>query len=207
MKKGIQMGLLVLGLTAGYAHSGDNRFCGGPVLQTDMPADLSHVVGDQTLEFVADRPASLVVCMAGYELEKCGDHETASRVYDKCIAAGYVGAMIRKARMLENGAGDRPPDLSAATELMHRLAISGNSPYATLGKLHYASALHQGKGVAKDEVEAHKWFEAAARDGDPDAIEFLRTGHHAGERDGQGRGVGAPPSFPSSGFLIAPGRN
>lgn len=195
MRKVIQAGLLTLGLTAGYAHSGDNRFCGGPAPQTGVPADLSHVVGDQTLEFVADQPASMVVCMGGYELEKCGDHETAAKVFDKCIAAGYVCAMIKRARMLETGAGDRPPDLIAATELMRRAAISGNSPYATLGKLHYASALHQGKGVAKNEVEALKWFEAAARDGDPDAIAFLRTGRHTGERDGQGKGVGAPPSF------------
>lgn len=197
MKKFIQAGLLVLGLSAGYAHSGDNRFCAGPAAQAGVSANLPHgVAGDQSLEFLAGQPASLAVCMAGYELEKCGDHETASRVYDKCIAAGYVGAMIRRAQMLEMGAGDRPPDLVAATELMRRVAVSGNSPYATLGKLHYASALLQGKGVARDEVQARKWFEAAAKDGSPDAIEFLRTGRHNGERDAQGRSVGASASFP-----------
>lgn len=89
--------------------------------------------------------------------------------------------MIWKASALENGAGGRAPDLTAATDLMRRAAMSGDSPYATLGKLHYARALVQGKGVSRDETEARKWFEAAAKDGDPDAIEVLRMGHHAGE--------------------------
>jgi len=196
MKKVIQATLLALGLAAGWAQAGDNRFCSGQASLPSVPANDLSQVGDQTLEFVADQPASLVVCMAGYELEKCGDHETAAKVYDKCIAAGYAGAMIRRAHMLENGAGDKPPDLIAATALMHRLAVSGHSPYATLGKLHYATALHEGKGVAKDDVEARKWFEAAARDGDPDALAFLRAARHMGAQDGQEPSIGAPPSLP-----------
>lgn len=191
MKRIIQVGLLALGVAAGYGQGADNRFCAGPAIQTAAPTDQPLGLGDQNLEFIAEQPASLVVCMSGYELDKCGDHETAAKVYDKCIAAGYVGAMLRRAQMLESRAGDRPANLIAATELMRRVALSGHSDYATLGKLHYASALHQGKGVARDEVQARLWFEAAARDGDPDAMEFLRTGHHTGERDAQGRGVGA----------------
>lgn len=194
MNKIIQAGLLALGLATGCAYAGDNRFCGGPLAHAQASAELTQGLGDQSLEFVADQPASLAVCMAGYELEKCGDHETAARIYDKCIAAGYVGTLISRARMLETGAGGQPPDLAAATELMRRVAVSGHSPYATLGKLHYASALLQGRGVARDEALARQWFEAAAQDGSPDAVEFLRTGHHSGERDAQGRGVGAPPA-------------
>lgn len=175
------------------ALAADNRFCGGPAPQTGEPTDLAHVVGDQTLEYIMDQPPSLMVCSKGYLLEKCGDHDNARKVFDKCIAAGYIGAMIWKALMLQDGAGGVPPDLPAAAELMHRAALAGDSPYATLGKLHYASALHEGRGVPKDEVEARKWFEAAARDGNPDAIEFLRTGYHVGDRDGQARGTGTPP--------------
>jgi hypothetical protein len=102
------------------------------------------VVGDQTLEYMADQPASLMVCSKGYLFEKCGDHETAMRIFDRCIEAGYIGAMIWKALMLQDGALGKP-DLPAAAALMRRAAEAGDSPYATLGKLHYASALHEGK--------------------------------------------------------------
>ena len=108
-KKAIHAALLALGLAAGCAHAGDNRFCGGP---------LAHAAEDQSLEFVVEQPANLTVCMSGYELEKCGDHETAARIYDKCIGAGYMGSLIHKARMLETGTSSNPPDPAAATELM-----------------------------------------------------------------------------------------
>lgn len=175
MKKVIQLGLLALGLAAANAYAGDNRFCGGAVAQTGTPADLAHVVGDQTVEYAVEHAASTTVCSAGYEAAKCGDIESAYRIFDKCIAAGYVGAMIWKASALENGAGGRAPDLAGAAELVRRAATSGDSPYATLGKLHYALALRQGKGVPKDELAARRWLEAAARDGDQDAAELLRN--------------------------------
>lgn len=202
MARVARTGLLALGFLAASAWAGDNRFCGGPVVQSGEPTDLAHVVGDQTLEYMADQPASMMVCSKGYLLEKCGDHENAHKVFDKCIAAGYIGAMIWKALMLQDGAGGVPPDLPAAAELMRRAAGAGDSPYATLGKLHYASALHMGKGVPKDEAAARQWFEAAAADGNPDALEFLRTGYHTGDRDGQARGVGELPAVPLPGELM-----
>ncbi len=184
--------LVALLAAAGPAAAAGNLFCGGPVPQTGEPTDMAHVVGDQTLEFLADQPASLMVCSKGYLFEKCGDHATAMKIFDRCIAAGYIGAMIWKALMLQDGAGVER-DLPAAAELMRRAAEAGDSPYAVLGKLHYASALHEGKGVPRDEAAARRWFEAAAADGNPDAIEFLRTGYHVGDRDGSTRGVGVPP--------------
>lgn len=185
--------LLVTALLSGSVAA-NNLFCGGPVPQTGEPTDLAHVVGDQTLEYMADQPASMMVCSKGYLFEKCGDHVTAMRIFDRCIEAGYIGAMIWKALMLQDGALGAP-DLPAAAELMRRAAEAGDSPYATLGKLHYASALQEGKGVARDVAAARQWFEAAAADGNPDAIEFLRTGYHVGDRDGMARGVGtAPPA-------------
>lgn len=202
MARVARTGLLALGFLAASAWAGDKRFCGGPVVQSGEPTDLAHVVGDQTLEYMADQPASMMVCSKGYLLEKCGDHENAHKVFDKCIAAGYIGAMIWKALMLQDGAGGVPPDLPAAAELMRRAAGAGDSPYATLGKLHYASALHMGKGVPKDEAAARQWFEAAAADGNPDALEFLRTGYHTGDRDGQARGVGELPAVPLPGELM-----
>jgi hypothetical protein len=80
------------GGTAGHGlairhGTGEQPFCGGPVPQTGEPTDLAHVVGDQTLEYMADQPASLMVCSKGYLFEKCGDHETAMRIFDRCIEA------------------------------------------------------------------------------------------------------------------------
>ncbi len=204
--------LLAMALLSGTALA-SNLFCGGPVPQTGEPTDLAHVVGDQTLEYMADQPASLMVCSKGYLFEKCGDHETAMRIFDRCIEAGYIGAMIWKALMLQDGALGNP-DLPAAAELMRRAAEAGDSPYATLGKLHYASALQEGKGVPRDVAAARTWFEAAAAEGNPDAIEFLRTGYHVGDRDGQAHGVGTIPpvagAMPLPGVLLeeaaAPGR-
>lgn len=175
MKAYIQQGLFALGMAATGAYCGEQRFCGGQVQQTGVPSDLAHVVGDQTVEYAVGQPASPVVCSAGYESAKCGDFESAYQIFDKCIAAGYVGAMIWKASALENGAGGRTPDLAGAAALVRRAALSGDSPYATLAKLDYARALYYGKGVPRDIAEARTWFEAAARDGDRDAIETLRS--------------------------------
>lgn len=165
---------LSLGVSAAGAHGEDLRFCGGAVQRSDLPSDLAHVVGDQTVEYAVDQPASPVVCSAGYEAAKCGDFTSAYRIFDKCIAAGYVGAMIWKASALENGAGGATPDLQGAAELVRRAAVSGVSGYATLAKLDYARALYLGRGVPRDETAARQWFEAAAREGNEDAIATLR---------------------------------
>ena len=169
---------------------GPGRFCGGAATPGD-PSDLANVVGDQTLEYTAELPASLVTCARGYLLEKCGDHESAHKVFDKCIAAGYVGAMIWKALLLEDGTGT-PRDSVRAAELMRRAATSDDPHYAPLGKLHYATALYLGRGVAKNEAEAMTWFRAAAEEGNEEAREFLRSGYHTGSRDQSGLGAGRP---------------
>lgn len=173
------------------ALAGSNSFCGGAATPGD-PSDLSNVVGDQTLEYAAQQPASIVTCAKGYLLEKCGDHDNAHKVFDKCIAAGYVGAMIWKALLLEDGTGVEA-DPVAAAQLMHRAATSQDPAYAPLGKLHYASMLQQGRGVARDEAAARQWFEAAAAEGSEEAREFLRQGYHTGVRDKSTLGVGTPP--------------
>lgn len=165
-------------------------FCGGPAAPT-VPSDLANVVGDQTLEYAVQQPAGIVTCAKGYLLEKCGDHENANRVFDKCIAAGYAGAMIWKALLLEDGAGVAQ-DSAKAAEMLHRAAVSGDPAYGPLGKMHYATVLYLGRGVQKNEVEAIKWFQAAAADGNAEAKEFLKTGYHTGQRDHSTLGAGTP---------------
>lgn len=144
---------------------------------------------DMSLSYWAKQEASMVMCSHGYWAEKCGAHKTAHVIFDRCIEAGYVGAMIWKSLLYETGTGV-PQDSAKATELMRLAAISDNEDYATLGKLHYATSLYLGRGVERNVDEAMKWFREAADEGDAEAIEFLRTGSHAGDRDVKGRSVG-----------------
>lgn len=174
----------------GTASAQNNTFCGGATHPT-VPSDLANVKGDMTIEATADQPANIVTCSKGYMAAKCGDFDTANKIFDKCIAAGYVGAMIWKALMYEDGTGV-PQDSAKATQLMKAAALKGNDGYATIAKVHYASALLEGKGIEKNEKEAMKWFQTAAAEGDRDAKEFLETGHHTADRDQHGVGVGTP---------------
>lgn len=172
------------------ASAQNNNFCGGAAHPT-VPSDLANVKGDMTIEATADQPANIVTCSKGYMAAKCGDFDTANKIFDKCIAAGYVGAMIWKALMYEDGTGV-PQDSAKATQLMREASLKGNDGYATIAKVHYASALLEGKGIEKNEKEAMKWFQTAAAEGDSDAKEFLETGHHTADRDQRGVGVGTP---------------
>ena len=178
-------------------------FCGGTVTPGD-PADLENQVGDMTLQAAVDQPASVTTCGKGYLLAKCGDHENANKIFDKCIAAGYVGAMIWKALQVENGNGTER-DLEAAADLLRRAALSEDPAYGPLGRMHYATVLFEGRGVARDPEEAMKWFRRAAAEGSAEAAEFLRTGYHTGARDNRGMGAGAPTAAALAPMLSAPG--
>lgn len=165
-------------------------FCGGTVVPGD-PTDMDNQPGEMTLQAAVEQPASITTCSKGYLLAKCGDHENANKIFDKCIAAGYVGAMIWKALQTENGNGTEQ-DLKAAAELLRRAALSDDPAYGPIGRLHYATVLHEGRGVARDPEEALQWFRRAAAEGNPEAAEFLRSGYHTGARDGQALGIGTP---------------
>lgn len=183
--------ILLCGVVIAGEAGANTAFCGGTITPGD-PTDLANVVGDQTLQYAVDQPAGVVTCAKGYLLAKCGDHANAHKIFDKCIAAGYVGAMIWKALLLEDGSGvDR--DLKKAAELMARAARSSDPAYGPIGKLHYATMLHFGRGVARDEAAAKELFEAAASQGNEEARSFLRTGYHTGQRDQSTLGVGRPP--------------
>lgn len=189
LARGAALGLLVAFAVTG-ARAGDG-VCGMNVGGATNPADLAHGDSDLSLAHMAEQPAGILVCSAGYMAEKCGDHVTALKIFDKCIAKGYAGAMIWKGQMYESGVG-LPRDDARAAALYRQAAESGEGHYGALGKLHYASALHEGKGVPRDEAAARTWFQRAANEGSEDAAEFLRTGHHTGSRDLRGQGVGVP---------------
>lgn len=153
-------------------------------IDPDTPA------GELSLARLLEQEPGMQYCASGYWAEKCGDHVTAHIIFDRCIEAGYVGAMIWKALLLDSGTGVAK-DHAAATELMRMAAMSDDSDYATLGKLHYATSLFLGRGVEQNEELAMEFFRQAAAEGDPDAQEFLATGSHTGDRDASGRSVGA----------------
>lgn len=180
--------LLSSGLLAS-AHAAGH--CGGTSPADPAAGDpLQREVSTLSMEYWVDQPAGLVTCSYGYWAAKCGDFEAAHKIFDKCIAKGYGGAMIWKGLLLEDGSGV-PRDPAAAAALYKRAAEgSGDEDYAALGSLHYASALHEGNGVPRDEAEARKWFERAAALGSEDARTFLKTGHHTGSRNQRGEGVG-----------------
>ncbi len=178
-------------------------FCGGTVTPGD-PTDLENQVGDMTLQAAVDQPASITTCGKGYLLAKCGDHENANRIFDKCIAAGYAGAMIWKALQVENGNGTEL-DLKVAADLLRQAAMSSDPAYGPLGRMHYATVLFEGRGVARDPEQAMKWVRQAAAEGSEEAAEFLRTGYHTGARDGRGMGAGTPTAAALAPMLAAPG--
>ncbi|HJV94312.1 MAG TPA: hypothetical protein VJ572_12570, partial [Azonexus sp.] len=83
-------------------------------------------------------------------------------------------------------------DSAQAAELLHRAALSDDPAYAAIGKMHYATALHLGRGVAQDKAVALQWFQAAAAEGSEEARDFLKTGYHTGHRELNGMGAGTP---------------
>jgi len=116
-----------------------------------------------------------IKCLYGYAAEKTGDHAAAIRIFEDCIARWEdVYSMIWLAMMYENGVG-APRDLGKAAELMRRGALSPESAgYATLMRYHYGVALHQGRGLPRDEQAARHWLDRAAAEGDADAANYLK---------------------------------
>ncbi len=185
------LGGLLFWASAVHAQVGD---CGKVSSTAASGLGGAQVMSDLSIAYLADQPASPVVCAMGYPATKCGDFEIANKIFDKCIAKGYVGAMIWKGLMYEDGTGVERSDEKAA-EMFKMAATSEHDDYSMLGKLHYADALWEGRGVPQDRAEALKWFQKAASAGSEDAREFLRTGQHTGSRDftGKGFGDGTPP--------------
>lgn len=187
-RRAVPVLLLSLALLAGAAHA-QTGHCSSPTADPTASDPRAREVSTLSLEYWADQPAGLVTCAYGYFAAKCGDFDAAHKIFDKCIAKGYGGAMIWKGLLLEDGSGV-PRDAAAAAALFKRAAGSEDEGYAALGSLHYATALYEGNGVERNEAEARQWFERAAALGSEDAKTFLQTGHHTGSRNARGEGVG-----------------
>lgn len=112
-----------------------------------------------------------------FELEKCGDFDTALQILADCVTRRHAGGLIRLSQYFDLGYGV-PKRPERVVEFLRLAMDSDNEGYARLARLHYATALHFGLGVVADRPAARRLFEDLAREGQADAQEFLRLGHH-----------------------------
>lgn len=160
------------GLFTQAQHSrADNLLCRGPnpsaeeieAAQIEIPGNCRY----QTGHFSS----------ALFELEKCGDFDTALQIMADCVSREHAGGLIRLSHYFDMGYGV-PKRTERALEFLKIAMNSRNDGYAELARLHYATALHFGVGIQPDRAAARALFEALAAQGQVDAQEFLRVGHH-----------------------------
>lgn len=129
--------------------------------------------GDLSYRHFIDSPRR-IKCLYGYVADKTGDHASAIRIFEDCIARwNDVYSMIWLAQILESGIGV-PRDEGRAARLMERGAMTDEQGgYATLARYHWGVALAEGRGVAADPVRARYWLQRAADEGDTQAADYL----------------------------------
>lgn len=113
-------------------------------------------------------------CLYGYAANKTGDHASAIRIFEDCIARwDDVYSMISLAQIHENGVGV-PRNLAYATELLRRGAETDDEAgYSSLARYHYGVALAEGKGVEADAATGLRWLQRAAAEGVEDAARYI----------------------------------
>ena len=166
----------------------DNYLCGG---EHSKPEDLPEAAlsGTPSCGGGGGRLASAL-----FELEKCGDYESALKILTACVKENHAGGLIRLAWFYENGLGV-PRRLEQMTKYL-RLAANSTTPgYREAAKVHYATALYFGIGSAVDRDSALHLFREAAQAGEGDAIHFLRHGYSTAWRRQDG-GFYADPEWP-----------
>lgn len=149
----------------------DNLLCRGPnpsaeeiaAAQIEIPGNCRYSTGHFS--------------SALFELEKCGDFDTALQIMADCVNEQHAGGLIRLSHYFDMGYGV-PKRPERALEFLKMAMNSSKEGYAQLARLHYATALHFGIGIPPDPSRARPLFEELAAQGQVDAQEFLRVGHH-----------------------------
>lgn len=115
-------------------------------------------------------------CLYGYVADKTGDHASAIRIFEDCIARwNDVYSMIWLAQIHESGVGV-PQNLPRAAALMKRGAeTGGDDPYAALARYHWGRALAEGRGVPRDLEAGRRWLARAGDEGVPEARALLAS--------------------------------
>lgn len=113
------------------------------------------------------------------------DPDAAERWYRSAAAKGHLGALLRLARIAEQGAADTPEAGSECFGLWLAAAATGSAEAQRAVGEHYLA----GRGCTVDPFEAVRWLSAAAEQNDGRA----QLGLGLCYRDG--RGVGKDPGF------------
>jgi TPR repeat protein len=104
----------------------------------------------------------------------CGDVETAYKCFEayannpNTTKRNQITAKYYKAIYISNGLIESPPNKDKiVAEIFKEVADDETSETSkhSEAKLRYGNCLYYGKGVEKNESEAHKYFEEAAEDG------------------------------------------
>lgn len=120
----------------------------------------SELTWESMLERAEQGETNMVICSTGYAVTKKGEHAAARRLFERCAAAGYTGAMTWVSQLDNNGLGaEYDPD--AAAEWDRRAAELGDP----VGKFNHGLNLMRGHGVPKDEPLGRQFVDEAARDG------------------------------------------
>ena len=121
-------------------------------------------------------PDHPLYCMYGYFASKTGDHETAHRIFRRCVeGARNPAAMIYLSHFYEEGIGTEP-DKAKARELILQAAELG---YSVAQYLLGSELLGEAENE-DDRRQALVWLKRAAEQGDEDARDLLDSAGAAG---------------------------
>ncbi|MBT0962263.1 sel1 repeat family protein [Denitromonas iodatirespirans] len=154
-----------------------NHLCRGPETAAGAP-DTDVYTLKASCQFGTGHFSSAL-----FELEKCGDYESALVILAACVRERHAGGLVRLAQFFESGLGvPRRPE--RMTDYLRQAEASHTPGYSQGARVQYATALYFGVGTAPDREAALRLFKAAASAGDRDARDFLAHGvHYAWRRE------------------------
>lgn len=128
---------------------------------------------EMSYEAYIDSPKR-IKCMYGYVTAKTGNFSAAKAIFEDCVARwNDVYSLIWLAQMYENGSGVEPDLKKAAALLKQGAEQADDVSYVGLARYHWGVALAEGNGVQADPLQARKWLQRAAADGQSEAEEYL----------------------------------
>ena len=115
---------------------------------------------NRVMKDAAEGHTSMTVCATGYYITKSGRHAMARKLFERCAADGWTGAMTWMSQLEDNGLGG-PENPDAAAEWDRRAADAGDP----VGKFNYGLDLMRGRGVPLNMALGRRLVDEAARDG------------------------------------------
>lgn len=122
------------------------------------------------LDNAARGETSMTTCASGYMMTKSGQHEAARRLFERCAAAGYTGAMTWMGHLDTNGLG-AAEDPDRAADWDRRAADLGDP----VGQFNHGLNLMRGRGIRQDVAKGRSFVDRAARAGLPVARRLQRA--------------------------------